>query len=576
MRLLESYFIAFAIMNACGRRTTDVFTVLFFVLAYALLKRFPAVEQKKDSIIAAVCSGMFTLFYVLGNMEALSGGLTNKLFLVFYFGCTIIGLLCLFYRCMVWILVNSTKVKLFEEGKKFPVKMWLLLSALLFLCMIPLWLTNYPAVMTPDSLSQYRQAVGISNYSDHHPWFHTMIFKLFYDIGYALSGEIYTSIAVYTVVQMLLVALSVGYIWCALYELGLKKKYCIAGVIVFAIYPYNLIYAVTIWKDILFSVAVWMFTITLFRIYCAIKENSKVKNRDLVLFLLAGFFMCMLRHNGFYAFLGATPFILWFYRRIWKKTVPLTVIILAVCFLIKGPVMTYADVKPGEFAYKLCVPLQQIARVVYDGCELTDDEIAQIEKINDFSYIKENYQKHGADNMTSWVSYGNQEYLEQHKAEYLGLWLKIGLRYPGKYVQAFVDLTKGYWYPMDPGQVVFYGITQHETGLESQAVFSGPVVVKIHEILTKLYTIFPIYGIMYSMGALFWAFVISMAISFRNTNHGVWIAGIPLLLVMVTLFVAVPLVADLRYAYPLVIAIPSIAAITFKNTQEDTNEKLHE
>ena len=576
MILLESYFISFALMNACGRRTTDIFTVIFFAVVYTLLKKFPAVEQKKDTIIAAFCAGIFTLLYVLGNMEALSGGLTNKLFLLFYIGCTIMGLLCLFYRCMVWILINSTKVRLFEATKSFPVKMWLLVSAGLFLCMIPLWLTNYPAVMTPDSLSQYRQAVGASNYSDHHPWFHTMIFKLFYDIGYALSGDIYTSIAVYTVIQMILVALSVGYVWCSLYELGLKKKYCIAGAAVFTVYPYNLIYAVTIWKDILFSMAVWIFTITLFRIYYTIKENEKVKRRDLVLFFLSGFFMCMLRHNGFYAFVGSVPFIIWIYRRIWKNIIPLTVVILAMCFAIKGPIMTYAGVEPGQFAYKLCVPLQQIGRVIYDGCELTDEEIIKIEKINEFSYIKDNYQKHGADNMTSWVSYGDHEYLEQHKTEYLQLWITIGLRYPSKYIQAFVDLTKGYWYPMDPGQVVFYGITQHETGLESQAVFRGPVVVKIHEILTKLYTIFPIYGIMYSMGALFWAFVISIAISIRNANHAVWIAGIPLLLVMVTLFVAVPLVADLRYAYPLVIAIPSIVAITFKNTQEDTNEKLYE
>lgn len=569
MILLESFFITFAMMNACGRRTTDIFTVIFFAVAYILLKKIPTAEHKKDSIIAAVCAGIFTLFYVLGNWEALTGGLTNKLFLLFYFGCTIIGLLCLFYRCMLWLLTNSTKVKLFEEEKKFPVRMWLLISLGLFLCMIPLWLTNYPAVMTPDSLSQYRQAVGISDYSDHHPWFHTMIFKLFYDIGYAFSGEIYTSIAVYTVAQMILVSLSVGYVWCTLYELGLKKQYCIAGVILFAIYPYNLVYAVTIWKDVLFSMAVWIFVITLYRIYCMIKRNAKVKKRDFILFLLSVFFMCMLRHNGFYAFVGAVPFILWYYRRIWKKMVPLTVLILAMCFVIKGPVMTYAKVEPGQFAYKLCVPLQQIGRVVFDGCELTEEEIAKIEKINEFSYIKENYQKHGADNMTSWVAFGNQEYLEQHKAEYLQLWIKIGLRYPGKYIQAFIDLTKGYWYPMDPGQVVFYGVTQHETGLESQAVLRGPIVVKIHEILTKLYTIFPIYGIMYSMGALFWVFIVLMAISARNANHAVWISGIPLLLVMVTLFVAVPLVADLRYAYPLMIAIPSMVAITFKDTQEE-------
>lgn len=576
MRFLESYFIAFAMMNACGRRTTDVFTILFFVLAYVLLKRFPAVEQKKDSVIAGVCSGIFTLFYVLGNMEALSGGLTNRLFLLFYFGCTIIGLLCLFYRCMVWILINSAKVRLFEGQKKFLVKMWILFTGLLFLCMIPLWLTNYPAVMTPDSLSQYRQVVGISNYSDHHPWFHTLIFKLFYDIGYALSGDIYTSIAVYTVVQMILVAMSVAYVWCTLYELGLKKKYCVAGVIVFAIYPYNLIYAVTIWKDILFSAAVLVLVVTLFRMYFQIGEENIIFLRDKILYVVCGFLMCMLRHNGFYAFVVSSLFLIWKMKKKWKQMVLCTFMILAACFVVKGPLMNAAEVEPGKLAFKLCIPLQQVGRVVADGCELTEDEIETIEKINIISYIEENYQKHGADPMFAWVNYGNCGYLEENLGEYFELWISLAVKYPDKYLQAFIDVTKGYWCPMDPGQVVNFGITENSDNLESQPILDGPYIIKTHEILTKLYTIFPIYGIMYSMGAMFWLLILFLAIALRNKDYGVWIAGLPLVFLTLTLFIAVPLVADIRYGYPLLLAIPTMVAITFRNIQEDTNEKLYE
>ena len=48
-----------------------------------------------------------------------------------------------------------------------------------------------------------------------------------------------------------------------------------------------------------------------------------------------------------------------------------------------------------------------------------------------------------------------------------------------------------------------------------------------------------------------------------------WMAGIPLLLLTLTLFVAVPLVADIRYGYPLLVAIPSVAAIAFKTKGRD-------
>lgn len=172
--------------------------------------------------------------------------------------------------------------------------------------------------------------------------------------------------------------------------------------------------------------------------------------------------------------------------------------------------------------------------------------------------------------MFAWVIYGNQDYLVKNKAEYFKLWVRIGLRYPGKYIQAFLDQTKGYWYPMEPEQVVYFGITENEDGLSSQAVLKGPVVIKLHEILSKLYTIFPLYGILYSMGGMFWLFLLLMAISLRNKNKSAWTAGIPLFFLMLTVFIAVPLVADIRYGYPLLVSIPAVVATTFYDRKKES------
>jgi len=112
-------------------------------------------------------------------------------------------------------------------------------------------------------------------------------------------------------------------------------------------------------------------------------------------------------------------------------------------------------------------------------------------------------------------------------------------------------------------QTVFWGITQHETGLVSQAVLEGPAILKICEILTKLYTIFPLYGILYSMGAVFWLLILCGAVAIRNKRYSVVGMCQPVFWVTVTLFLATPLVADLRYNYPLIVAIPCILVTTF-------------
>ena len=566
-RIIDSYLIAFALMNACDRKTTDVFTVIFFVSAFMLLGKKVQVQQKKDFWISAGLSCILTAFYVFGNYEALSGGLSNKLFLLFYLGCTIAGLLLLFYEGTLAVLVNSTKINLFEEKKKFPVKGFLIGTGIVFVCMVPFLLTNFPGIMTPDSLAQYRQAADISAYNDHHPWMHTLLIELFYKIGYGITGDVYLGIAFYTVAQMILVALSVSYVWAALYEMGLKKGYCILGETLFIICPYNLIYGVTMWKDILFSMAVLVLVVTLFRLYCFMQEGIKTKQmvRDWILYGVCGFFMCMLRHNGFYAFLIMMLLLAVLFRKQWKVYVTITAIVVCLCFVIKGPVMDAAEVESGKYAYKVCIPLQQIARVITDGCELTEEEITLLEKINTIDYIPKNYQRGGADPMFAWVIYGNQQYLVDHQGEYLKLWLSIGMRYPGKYIEAFLDQTKGYWYPMEPEQVVFFGITENENGLVSRPVLNGPAVIKFHELLTKLYTIFPLYGMFYSMGGALWMFLLFMAVALRNRVDGALIAGLPLLLLTFTLFIAVPLVADIRYGYPLLLALPMVVACSLYN-----------
>ena len=562
-RIIESYLIAFALMNVCGKETTDMFTLLFFGLSYWMLGRKAKAGFKKDVIISAGVSGLFTLLYVMGTWQTLTGGLTNKLFLGFYFGCTIFGLFFLFYEIVLAVLVYSTKVVLFEEKKAFPIKGFWIVTGILFLCMVPFLLINFPAVMTPDSLSQYRQTVGLQSYSDHHPWAHTMAFALFYKIGFAITGDIYLAIAFYTVAQMIMICLSIAYVWSALYEVGLKKGYCIAGILLFVICPYNLVYSVTVWKDILFSMAIMVLCVTLFRLYEQLYEGQKGSIRDFLIYGVSAFAMCMLRHNGLYGFLATVVIlILLFWKK--KKTILLISIgVLAACFLIKGPVMSAMDVKPGQFVFKLCIPLQQVCRVVAKELPMEEEQMALIERINDVSYVIDNYEGGCADYMTAWVEAGDQEYLVNHKGEYLKLWIELGMRYPGEYIQAFIDQTKGYWFPMDPQQTVFWGITQHETGLVSQAVLKGPVVLKICEILTKLYTIFPLYGILYSMGAMFWLLLLCMAVAIRNRHYSLIGMCQPVLWVSVTLFLATPLVADLRYNYPLMLAIPCILAVSF-------------
>ncbi len=51
------------------------------------------------------------------------------------------------------------------------------------LCWLPYFLYQYPGIMTPDSVNQFEQVLGLIPYSNHHPWVHTLLIGLIYHIG---------------------------------------------------------------------------------------------------------------------------------------------------------------------------------------------------------------------------------------------------------------------------------------------------------------------------------------------------------------------------------------------------------
>ena len=84
----------------------------------------------------------------------------------------------------------------------------------------------------------------------------------------------------------------------------------------------------------------------------------------------------------------------------------------------------------------------------------------------------------------------------------------------------------------------------------------GQAVTKIVEILSKLYTIFPLYGLLYSIGAFTWAAVFLFANCLLNGKKENWILYLPFFAVLLTLCAATPVASDVRYAYSLILSMP--------------------
>ena len=580
---LEAWFASFALTNICSLKTTSIFTLLFFLLCFQLFLLGAQNEQesllakdgrrlvlslpaKKRRTASCLLGLFFTFLCLASESDVLVGSLTSPLFQIASLLMSALGLFFLFFRGLRLLFFYLEKRTLRIESlknprtqdQKLPLQMKILLPVILLCCWLPWFLYNFPGVMTPDSISQYSQAMGLTGYSDHHPFAHTLLIKLLLSMGMALFDNVYAAIACYTVFQMVLMALLLCYCICILYRYGAGRKLCLLFLIFYACVPYNGSFAVTMWKDVLFSGFLLLFALCLYRLLHLYAAGERLKKQPglLALLLLSGFLICLFRSNGLYVFLLTAPFLSIVLRREWKLLLPGILAVLVLALFIKGPVYDALGVAEPAFSESLSIPAQQIARVVYEGRTLTQEQIDLLNRTVDYDSIADYYQPELSDPVKALIQYGHPEYLEAHKGAYLQLWIQLGLRYPLDYWNAFVDQTRGYWYPGEPGLTVNESISPNDVGLTGQSVLSGTPAWKVVEILNKLYTILPLYGLLYSIGAFTWAAVfwcVNCALNGRKRN---FLLFVPFFALILTLCLATPVAADLRYAYPLILSMP--------------------
>ncbi len=580
---LEAWFASFALTNICSLKTTSIFTLLFFLLCFQLFLLGAQNEQesllakdgrrlvlslpaKKRRTASCLLGLFFTFLCLASESDVLVGSLTSPLFQIASLLMSALGLFFLFFRSLRLLFFYLGKRTLRIESlknprtqdQKLPLQMKILLPVILLCCWLPWFLYNFPGVMTPDSISQYSQAMGLTGYSDHHPFAHTLLIKLLLSMGMALFDNVYAAIACYTVFQMVLMALLLCYCICILYRYGAGRKLCLLFLIFYACVPYNGSFAVTMWKDVLFSGFLLLFALCLYRLLHLYAAGERLKKQPglLALLLLSGLLVCLFRSNGLYVFLLTAPFLSIVLRREWKLLLPGILAVLVLALFIKGPVYDALGVAEPAFSESLSIPAQQIARVVYEGRTLTQEQIDLLNRTVDYDSIADYYQPELSDPIKALIQYGNPEYLETHKGAYLKLWIQLGLRYPLDYWNAFVDQTRGYWFPGEPGLTVNESISPNDVGLTGQSVLSGTPAWKVVEILNKLYTILPLYGLLYSIGAFTWAAVfwcVNCALNGRKRNC---LLFVPFFALILTLCLATPVAADLRYAYPLILSMP--------------------
>lgn len=569
--ILESFLTIFAIMRITGMETTNPLTmVLFLGFIYIYYQLQQVIQLNKvgniDHVQSFILSSLFTTFTLLVSYDQMTLHISSNLFCAGILILAALGLFIAYYHFLLWIFLKTYYLQL--NDSLYPVVALPFITFFLcLLCWVPYLLFEFPGIMTPDSINQFSQAVGVWELSNHHSVIHTLLIMIFYKSGLTITGDPIISVAFYTVFQMIFMAFVAAYTVRTMQIVKLKTYICVITMLFYALLPYHGMYVVTMWKDILFAGCVTLFSATLVRLYFLdSREKMKISTLFSIIlpYIISGFMICMLRSNGFIAFIPTIPFILFTLREQMKKVLPATCIILLLAIFIRFPCMYIYGIKQADFAESISIPAQQMARVVANGESLSEYETEHLNQFMDVSQISKVYDRHVSDPIKYLIRENGIENLEANKGEFFSLWFHMGLNHPRAYLDGFVDQTFGYWYPDAQSDIGWAdGIYPNELGLSWQPIIKGQAIIKIREIIFKLHETIPLYGLLWSMGAAFWAILISMGICFirQKQSHTVFLI-LPILLVL-TLTIATPVATDFRYAYALIYGLPLFLLVPF-------------
>lgn len=469
----------------------------------------------------------------------------------------------------LWLLVFYildrflNKYKKSNEFKISNKKLLIISIITMLICWSPYYLTYFPGGVYSDTYQQFLEAKnGIS--ASIYSVFYSLFIRLLYVISFKNSS---VTFVLMTIIQILLFVGTISYFIVWLKNKKISKKYIVLTLIFFCINPRIPIYAISIWKDSLYSIFLFMLTLFLFDIVYS-KGKMLLEKKNAIIYCLLCILSAMFRNDAYFIVFMLTAALLFKYFKLYKKAkffyiLSIITSIIIVCTYVVFIPMLKLD---SPYREKIGIPLQQIAYVTANE-EVSDDIIQEIDQFVPYDFIKVTYNPMDVDNIKTSKRFNN-EYLENNKDKFWKLYFKLFIKYPKDYLIAFLFNNVGYWN---------YYLTCLDAGSDSLDDDYDVVYPKrnIEDITNNVNVIYNLFGFSLKKYirpvasainncAIYTLFVfIGMYIMIKRKANDFFIVYLPTLLRLFILLLAAPVAFSSRYIIYIVLFMPLSLMIPF-------------
>lgn len=519
------------------------------------------VVTRRQNICISIFADLFSFSTLLANY-ALFEPVTAVLNL-FNGSCSFLGGFAIGYNVLLWMM-NRLPLEADVPNRLKPGRVFaLVFGSVAVIDLLYLYFVLYPGVLTRDSFSTVAQIMGDGAYNNTMPFWHTVTVQPFIRLGLAVFGDANAAVALFHSVQILFMAACFASVVVTLYQLGLPTAVLLAVYAVYVFIPYNIVYSVTLWKDVPFSGAAVLFAVGFYRLLKKIGRHSWI---NYVTFLVGALGFSLWRTNGWYAFAVTVIVMLLILGKKQKKLLIIMCAVLILCWVLINPVLDALGVSGTNMVEAFAVPMQQIARVVAQERPLTEEETELLSEIFWLDKIPQLYDPQTVDPVKfETFRYDKVEYITDNLGQYLKLYLSLGAKYPGDYLKAWIEETKGYWnggyefwvYTLNMGGAG-YGIARSGGDNTIASLFASAFRLMNEPEAMKVFS---------SVGLYVWGLIGCCVINVLKKREEFLLTIAPLVLV-VGLWLGTPVFCEFRYAYPVVLTMPLILGVTLFRRKE--------
>ncbi len=432
--------------------------------------------RRKGCILLCVLGCLFVFFAKTEKDLAAAG---NILWTAGYIGSTLLWTVvlgCLLGSVGTWVVYRflSPKQTVEAPGKKKTTgyavfSAWLQNRSgvqiffgsllLLLLAWLPVYLAYYPGICAYDAPVQTGQIME-HYYFDHHPIVHTLFLQGMLWLGNHIFGNVNAGMALYTAVQMLLLAGSMAYGMLVLHRRKIAAGWQLTIQILGMFFPFHWYMSVSMTKDTVFSAFLLLQLVCLTDLLWEDRNSWRPGIRDLF-YALGTVGMILFRNNGKYAMivLLAFAFLMFCFgkkaRKLWGRLLVVSGAAVCVGLFVLSAVFSATHAEQGDRREMLSMPIQQLSRcMIYHGGigVLAEDDgtmdAADKALINDF-ILDEAYRDYDPGIADPVKRHTNTYVVRYRSGEFIRVYLHLLGNYPGDMINAALATNAGFLSPFD-------------------------------------------------------------------------------------------------------------------------------